>query len=165
MASIRLPHVYGPQSLLFGLVRQRRVLFPGPGNNPFAQLHVHDAARVLIEAAIQRWSGTGAVADNETVTWNEFSATLTTFAPDVRVLRVSRHLATSAAAVGGALLGRFGPNHGVGRHREGMEPLVVRNVAHAVVGAWHRTSLSERGGGNPGDTRRMRRLPLAAPAV
>lgn len=109
VASIRLPHVYGPQSLLFGLVRQRRVLFPGPGNNPFARLPVHDAARVLIEAAIQRWSGTTAVADKETVTWNEFFATLTTFAPDVGVLGVSRRLATSAAAVGGALLGRFGP--------------------------------------------------------
>ena len=109
VASIRLPHVYGPQSLLFGLVRQRLVLFPGPGNNPFAQLHVEDAARVLIEAGIQRWSGTAAVADDETVTWNEFFATLTTFAPNVRVLRVSRHLATSAAAVGGAFLSRYGP--------------------------------------------------------
>ena len=109
VASIRLPHVYGAQSLLFGLVRQRRVLFPGPGDNPFAQLHVEDAARVLIEAAIQRWSGTAAVADDETVTWNEFFETLTTFAPNVRVLRVSRHLAMGAAAVGGALLSRFGP--------------------------------------------------------
>ena len=109
VASIRLPHVYGPQSLLFGLVRQRRVLFPGPGDNPFAQLHVEDAARILIEAAIQRWSGTAAVADDEMVTWNEFFETLTTFAPNVRVLRVSRHLATSAAAVGGAFLGRVGP--------------------------------------------------------
>lgn len=109
VANIRLPHVYGPQSLLFGLVRHRRVVFPGSGNNSFAQLHVEDAARVLIEAAIQRWSGTAPVADDETVTWNDFFATFTTFAPNVRVLRVSRHLATSAAAVGGALLGRFGP--------------------------------------------------------
>lgn len=109
VASIRLPHVYGPQSLLFGLVRQRRVLFPGPGDNPFAQLHVEDAARVLIAAAVQRWSGTAPVADDETVTWNDFFSTLTTFAPNVRVLRVSRRLATSAAAVGGAFLGRYGP--------------------------------------------------------
>ena len=109
VASIRLPHVYGPQSLLFGLVRQRRVLFPGPGDNPFAQLHVGDAAQVLIGAAIQRWSGTAAVADDETVTWNEFFATLATFSPGVRVLRVPRHLAMGAAAVGGALLSRLGP--------------------------------------------------------
>ncbi len=109
VGNIRLPHVYGPQSLLFGLVRQRRVLFPGPGTNPFAQMHVEDAARVLIEAAIQRWSGTAPVADDETVTWNDFFATLTAFAPNVRVVRISRHLATGAAALGGALLGRFGP--------------------------------------------------------
>ena len=109
VASIRLPHVYGPQSLLFGLVRHRRVLFPGPGDNAFAQLHVEDAARVLIAAAIQRWSGTAPVADDEAVTWNDFFGVLTTFAPNVRVLRVPRHLALGAAAAGGALLGRFGP--------------------------------------------------------
>jgi len=43
------------------------------------------------------------------VTWNEFFEKLTTFAPKARVLRVSRHLATGAAAVGGAFLGRVGP--------------------------------------------------------
>ncbi len=109
VASVRLPHVYGPQSLLFGLVRHRKVLFPGPGDNPFAQLHVEDAARVLIAAAIQRWSGTAPVADDEIVTWNDFFEVLGAFAPDVRVMRVSRHLATGAAAVGGSLLSRLGP--------------------------------------------------------
>lgn len=109
VASIRLPHVYGPQSLLFGLVRHRRVLFPGPGDNAFAQLHVEDAARVLIAAAMQRWSGTAPVADDDAVTWNDFFGILTTFAPDVRVLRVPQRLALGGAAVGGALLGRFGP--------------------------------------------------------
>lgn len=109
VASIRLPHVHGPQSLLFGLVRHRRVLFPGAGNNAFAQMHVEDAARVLIAAAIQRWSGTAPVADGETVTWNDFFGVPTTFAPNVRVLRVPRHLALGAAALGGSRLGRFGP--------------------------------------------------------
>ena len=109
VANIRLPHVYGPQSLLFGLVRHRRVIFPGRGNNAFAQMHVEDAARVLIAAGIQRWSGTAPVADHETVTWNDFFSVLTTFAPNVRVLRVPQHLAQTAAALGGALLGRFGP--------------------------------------------------------
>ena len=93
VASIRLPHVYGPQSLLFGQVRHRKVVFPGPGDNPFAQLHVEDAARVLIGAALQRWSGTAPVADDESVTWNDFLEILTTFAPDTRVLRVPRRLA------------------------------------------------------------------------
>ncbi len=109
VASVRLPHVYGPQSLLFGLVRHRKVLFPGPGDNPFAQLHVEDAARVLIAAAIQRWSGTAPVADDDTVTWNDFFTVLGAFAPDVRVVRVPRQLARGAAAVGGSLLSRLGP--------------------------------------------------------
>ncbi len=109
VASIRLPHVYGPQSLLFGLVRRRRVVFPGPGDNPFAQLHVEDAARVLIAAALQRWTGTAPVADDETVTWNDFFAILTTFAPDTRVLRVPWRLAVGGAAVAGTLLSRRGP--------------------------------------------------------
>jgi nucleoside-diphosphate-sugar epimerase len=109
VANVRLPHVYGPQSLLFGLVRHGRVLFPGSGDNPFAQLHVEDAARVLIAAAFQRWSGTAPVADDDIVTWNDFFGILRTFAPEVRVLRVPRHLAMGAAAVGGALLGRLGP--------------------------------------------------------
>ena len=109
VASIRLPHVYGPQSLLFGLVRRRKVVFPGPGDNPFAQLHVEDAARVLIAAALQRWSGTAPVADDETVTWNDFFAILTTFAPDTRVLRVPPRLAAAGAAVAGTLLSRRGP--------------------------------------------------------
>lgn len=109
VANVRLPHVYGPQSLLFGLVRHGRVLFPGSGKNPFAQLHVEDAARVLIAAATQRWSGTAPVADDAIVTWNDFFDVLGIFAPDVRVLRVPQPLATGTAALGGALLGRLGP--------------------------------------------------------
>ena len=109
VASIRLPHVYGPQSLLFGQVRHRKVVFPGPGDNAFAQLHVEDAARVLIGAALQRWSGTAPVADDETVTWNDFFEILTTFAPETRVVRVPRRLATGGAAVAGMVLGRRGP--------------------------------------------------------
>ncbi|MEO6145080.1 MAG: NAD-dependent epimerase/dehydratase family protein [Dermatophilaceae bacterium] len=109
VASIRLPHVYGPQSILFGLVRHRKVVFPGPGDNPFAQLHVEDAARVLIAAALQRWSGTAPVADDESVTWNDFFEILTTFSPETRVVRVPQRLATGVAGVAGTVLGRRGP--------------------------------------------------------
>jgi nucleoside-diphosphate-sugar epimerase len=108
-ACIRLPHVYGPQSLLFGLVRRRWVVFPGRGSNPFAQLHVEDAARVLIAAAEQRWSGTASVADEHTVTWNDFFDVLTTFAPRTRVVRVPASIAATGAALAGAALGRLGP--------------------------------------------------------
>ncbi|HEX6423828.1 MAG TPA: NAD-dependent epimerase/dehydratase family protein [Acidimicrobiales bacterium] len=109
VACIRLPHVYGPQSLLFGLVRRRVVVFPGAGDNEFAQLHVDDAARVLVAAAVQGWCGTAPLADHATVTWNDFFDVLTTFAPRIRVLRLPRRLAAAGAAVGGALLGRLGP--------------------------------------------------------
>jgi nucleoside-diphosphate-sugar epimerase len=106
---VRLPHVYGPQSLLFGLVRRRVVLFPGLGDNPFAQLHVEDAAAVLIAAALQRWSGAAPVADDREVTWNGFFEILTTFAPGTRIVRIPAHLATAGAAIAGPLLGRLGP--------------------------------------------------------
>lgn len=49
--SLRLPHVYGAHSLLFDQVRHGKVYFPGKGDNPFAHLHVFDAARALIQAA------------------------------------------------------------------------------------------------------------------
>lgn len=109
VACVRLPHVYGPQSLLFGVVRHRVVLFPGPGENVFAQLHVEDAARVLIAAALERWSGTAPLADDATVTWNDFFEVLTAFAPGIRVVRLPRRLAAAGAAATGALLGRLGP--------------------------------------------------------
>ncbi len=109
VASVRLPHVYGPQSVLFGLVRRRLVVFPGRGDNRFAQLHVDDAARVLVAAAQQRWTGTAPCGDEENITWNEFFDVLASYAPRVRVVRVPTSIATGAAAVGGALLGRLGP--------------------------------------------------------
>ncbi len=64
VASIRLPHVYGAQSVLFGLARRRLVVFPGRGENRFAQLHVDHAAGVLIAAAEQRWAGIPATLDD-----------------------------------------------------------------------------------------------------
>lgn len=109
VASIRLPHVYGPQSVLFGLVRRRLVLFPGRGDNQFAQLHVDDAARVLIAAAKQGWSGTTAVADRENVTWNEFFDVLTAHAPGIRVQYLPARLATATSVLAGPVLSRFGP--------------------------------------------------------
>ncbi len=109
VASVRLPHVYGPQSLLFGLIRRRLVVFPGPGDNQFAQLHVDDAARVLVAAAEQSWTGTAPCGDGENATWNTFFDVLSSYAPRVRVIRVPEHLAAGAAAVGGAPLGRLGP--------------------------------------------------------
>lgn len=109
VASIRLPHVYGPQSVLFGLVRRRAVVFPGPGTNRFAQLHVHDAARVLVAAAERRWQGTRPVADGDDVTWNDFFDVLRLHAPATRVINIPERPATWAAALAGPVLGRLGP--------------------------------------------------------
>jgi nucleoside-diphosphate-sugar epimerase len=108
-ASIRLPHVYGPQSLLLGLVRRGLVPFPGNGRNRFAQLHVEDAARLLVAAARSDWTGALPAADHHTVTWQEFFEVLTTYAPRTRVVHVPARVGELAATVGGPLLGRLGP--------------------------------------------------------
>jgi len=109
VASIPLPHVYGPQSVLFGLARRRPLVFPGRGDNPLAQIHVDDAARILIAAAEQRWTGTAPVADHHTVTWNEFFDVLTAYARRVRVIRVPAGLALAGASIAGPVLGSLGP--------------------------------------------------------
>jgi nucleoside-diphosphate-sugar epimerase len=108
-ASIRLPHVYGPQSLLFGLVRRGVVPFPGDGRNRFAQLHVEDAARLLVAAARSDWTGALPAADHHTVTWQEFFEVLTTYAPRTRVVHLPAGASALAARAGGSLLGRLGP--------------------------------------------------------
>lgn len=109
VGSLRLPHVYGAQSLLFGYVRRRLIPFPGDGTNRFAQLHVRDAAAALIAATEQRWVGSQPISDLETPTWNEFFEVLGEYAPRVRVARLPRRLATLGAGALGAVLSRVGP--------------------------------------------------------
>ncbi len=108
-ASVRLPHVYGPQSLLFGLVRKGLVPFPGTGRNRFAQLHVEDAARLLVAAAASDWTGALPAADHHGVTWQEFFEVLSAHAPRTRVVHLPVHGSELVARVGGSLLGRLGP--------------------------------------------------------
>lgn len=109
VGSLRLPHVYGPQSLLFGFARRRVVPFPGDGGNRFAQLHVADAARALITAAEQQWTGVAPIAAGAAPTWNEFFEVLGLYAPRVRVVRLPAGLARFGAGAAGAVLGRIGP--------------------------------------------------------
>ena len=90
--SLRLPHVYGAHSLLFDQVRHGKVFFPGSGNNPFAHLHVIDAARALIHAAENGQPGLWAVADELSCTWNEYFETLKTYYPRLRVMHVPQKL-------------------------------------------------------------------------
>ena len=91
--SLRLPHVYGAHSLLFDQVRHGRVFFPGKGNNPFAHLHVFDAARALIEAAEHCRPGIGVIADNLSCTWYEYFESLRTYYPRLRVTHIPRSIA------------------------------------------------------------------------
>jgi len=86
--SLRLPHVYGAHSLLFDQVRHGKVYFPGKGDNPFAHLHVFDAARALIQAAENGRPGLWVVADDQTCTWNEYFETIKTYYPRLRVTHV-----------------------------------------------------------------------------
>lgn len=109
VGSLRLPHVYGAQSLLFGFVRRRLIPFPGDGTNRFAQLHVRDAAAALIAATEQRWTGSQPISDLETPTWNDFFDILGEYAPRVRVVRMPRRLATLGAGALGSVLSRIGP--------------------------------------------------------
>lgn len=90
--SLRLPHVYGAHSLLFDQVRHGKVYFPGKGDNPFAHIHVGDAARALIRAADQRNPGVWPVADDLSCTWNDFFETLKTYYPRLRVIHVPQNL-------------------------------------------------------------------------
>ena len=88
--SLRLPHVYGAHSLLFDQVRHGKVFFPGKGDNPFAHIHVHDAARALIHAAESDRPGIWVVADDLSCTWNEYFETVKTYYPRLRVTHISR---------------------------------------------------------------------------
>jgi nucleoside-diphosphate-sugar epimerase len=87
---LRLPHVYGAQSLLFDRIRQGQIFFPGKGDNAFAHIHIYDAARAFIQAAENGQSGIWVVADELSCTWNHFFETLQTHHPRLRVMHVPR---------------------------------------------------------------------------
>ena len=90
--SLRLPHVYGAHSLLFDQVRHGKVYFPGKGDNPFAHIHVGDAARALIRAAEQCNPGIWPVADDLSCTWNDYFETLKTYYPRLRVMHIPQKI-------------------------------------------------------------------------
>ena len=109
VASVRLPHVYGPQSLLFGLVRKGLVPFPAARGLRFPHLHVDDAARLLVAAASSDWTGALPVADLHPATWDDFFDVLRSYAPRTRVVRLPPALARVSSRLAGPLLGRLGP--------------------------------------------------------
>jgi dihydroflavonol-4-reductase len=88
--SMRLPHTYGVNSLLFNQMRRGTIIFPGKGNNLFAHLHVVDAARALIKAAEGGKSGISVIADKASCTWNDFFAITQHYYPRLRIIRVPK---------------------------------------------------------------------------
>lgn len=108
VASLRLPHVYGPQSILFEQVRRGFAIFPGGMTNRCGQLHVEDAARALALAGRQRWTGSSPVADEEIVTWSDYFAILGELYPSMRLLPLPKWFGYSGAAIVEPLASRKG---------------------------------------------------------
>ncbi len=106
VASVRLPHVYGAQAILFQQIRRGYAIFPGAMTNRCGHLHVTDAARILAAVAEQRWTGRSAVADRHSATWVEFFALLEAYYPYFRMLRLPRWLGYWGAALMEPLLSR-----------------------------------------------------------
>lgn len=110
-AAIRLPHVYGARGLLFQQLQRGLVLFPGRGDNLFSHLHVEDAARLLIEVGAQGWTGVSAVADDRSIPWQAFFATLREQYPCYRELHIPMWLARlSTMAIGPVMRLRARPS-------------------------------------------------------
>ncbi len=96
---LRLPHVYGPQSILFKQIRSGIAIFPGRMKNRCGHLHVGDAARSLHRAADSRWEGTAAIADTDSVTWTEYFDVLSELYPYFRLVALPQQLALAGATV------------------------------------------------------------------
>lgn len=92
-AAIRLPHVYGPQDLLFGQIRDGVAMLPGDGRNQFAHLHIEDCASILISAAEKKWKGISPVADYHSACWNEFFSVVRDYYPQLRLVKFPAFIA------------------------------------------------------------------------
>jgi len=99
IASVRLPHVYGANDLLFTRLSPGMLVVPGRGDRPYAHLHVHDAARVLIAAAESGWSGASAIGDREPVGWRTFLAEVQRRLPRALIVRAPAPLAALGVRV------------------------------------------------------------------
>ncbi len=106
LANLRLPHVYGPQSILFRQVRSGLAIFPGGMDNECGQLHVEDAALVLLAAAEQGWAGTAPVADLEVVSWRQYFDVLRSHYPYFRLISLPRAMGYAGAALLEPILSR-----------------------------------------------------------
>ena len=108
VASLRLPHVYGPQSILFKQIQSGYAIFPGGMTNRCGQLHVTDAARILAAVGDAGWTGRSPVADSTVVDWTEYFEVLRTFYPYFRFVSLPTWLGYTGASVLEPVLSREG---------------------------------------------------------
>ena len=99
VASIRLPHVYGPGDQLFANVRRGVLLLPGRADHPFSHLHVHDAARVLVAAARSDWEGARGIGDRDPADWSRFLGIVRHHLPGLVVVRLPAPLALAGTSL------------------------------------------------------------------
>jgi nucleoside-diphosphate-sugar epimerase len=99
VASIRLPHVYGAGDQLFANVRRGVLAVPGRTSPPFSHLHVHDAARVLIAAALGGWEGARGIGDRDPAGWDRFLGELARLLPRLVIVRLPAPLALAGTAL------------------------------------------------------------------
>jgi len=99
VASIRLPHVYGAGDQLFANVRRGIMAVPGRTSQPFSHLHVHDAARVLIAAALGTWEGARGIGDRDPAGWDRFLGELQRLLPRLVIVRLPAPMALAGTAL------------------------------------------------------------------
>ncbi len=99
-AAVRLPHVYGPNDLVFSdIALKDRVLNPGSGDKLYGHLHVEDAARALIACGDQGFDGALPVADDHNASWQEFFDVVQRHYPRLRVVNIPPWFAKCGAAM------------------------------------------------------------------
>lgn len=84
--AVRLPHVYGWNDLLFGVLRSGYLPFPADLDARFPHLHVTDAARALIAAVDVAIGDPVDVADDLSTTWRHFFEVINTYLPTARII-------------------------------------------------------------------------------
>lgn len=110
VAALRLPHVYGPGDLLFSRARRGLLVTPGRGHNPYAHMHIEDAARLLVAVGHARWTGTSPVADDEPASWRRFWGIVDDLYAGFRHVRVPGGLAEVGARLAGVVDPRSRPS-------------------------------------------------------
>lgn len=90
--SMRLPHVYGPQDLMFNQLKKNYFILPNTGENLFSHLHVEDCGRLIVKAAESKINGIYPVADESPRSWNEFFFILDEYYPSFKLIKIPERL-------------------------------------------------------------------------